>query len=103
MGNIADRRTSSGEITTLVRTVLLVLGLFVLHVRGAGGLARHGGGAPQPAGPADRLRGVHDRRLGGAIGASWGVTIAQVFSALLWGHQLRSALTAHHKDPAVAG
>jgi hypothetical protein len=67
MGNIADRRTSSGEITTLVWTVLLVLGLFVLHVRGGGPI----------------------------------VTIAQVFSALWW-HQLRSALIAHHKDPAVA-
>ena len=40
MGNIADRRTSSGEITTLVWTVLLVLGLFVLHVRGDGSAAR---------------------------------------------------------------
>ena len=39
MGNIADRRTSSGEITTLVWTVLLVLGLFVLHVRGDGSAA----------------------------------------------------------------
>jgi hypothetical protein len=55
------------------------------------------------------MRGIDRRRggsvgavLAGAIGASWGVTIAQVFSALLWWHQLRSALTAHHKDPAVA-
>ena len=40
--------------------------------------------------------------LGGALGASWGVTIAQIFAALLWWHQLRAALTAHHASVAVA-
>ena len=34
--------------------------------------------------------------LGGAMGASWGVTTAQCFSALVWWHQLRSALADHH-------
>jgi O-antigen/teichoic acid export membrane protein len=33
--------------------------------------------------------------LGGAIGTSWGVTAAQGVAAVLWWHQLRSALTEH--------
>jgi O-antigen/teichoic acid export membrane protein len=36
--------------------------------------------------------------LGGALGASWGVTIAQSLSALVWWHYLRRALAAHHAD-----
>lgn len=33
--------------------------------------------------------------LGGALGASWGVTAAQFVAALVWWHQLRSALSEH--------
>ena len=40
--------------------------------------------------------------LGGAVGASWGVTVAQVFAALVWWHQLRSALADHHAVAEVA-
>jgi hypothetical protein len=40
--------------------------------------------------------------LGGAIGASWGVTTAQTFSAMVWWHQLRSALADHHSGTVVA-
>ena len=40
--------------------------------------------------------------LGGALGASWGVTAAQVFAALVWWHQLRSALADHHAVAEVA-
>ena len=39
--------------------------------------------------------------LGGALGASWGVTIAQFLSALVWWHYLRAALAAHHADLPV--
>jgi O-antigen/teichoic acid export membrane protein len=34
--------------------------------------------------------------LGGALGSSWGVTAAVAISALVWWHQLRSALADHH-------
>lgn len=40
--------------------------------------------------------------LGGALGASIGVTIAQTVSALVWWHQLRSALSDHSATLAVA-
>ena len=40
--------------------------------------------------------------LGGALGASWGVTTAQVFAALVWWHQLRAALADHHSVAEVA-
>ena len=40
--------------------------------------------------------------LGGALGTSWGVTIAQIFAALVWWHQLRSALADHHAVVEVA-
>jgi hypothetical protein len=33
---------------------------------------------------------------------SWGVTAAQAFAALVWWHQLRSALANHHAVPEVA-
>lgn len=33
--------------------------------------------------------------LGGALGASWGVTAAQFIAALVWWHQLRSAMLEH--------
>jgi O-antigen/teichoic acid export membrane protein len=38
----------------------------------------------------------------GALGTSWGVTAAQCIAAVIWWHQLRSALAAHHAEPAVA-
>ena len=40
--------------------------------------------------------------LAGALGTSWGVTVAQTFAALVWWHQLRSALANHHAVPAVS-
>ena len=40
--------------------------------------------------------------LGGALGASWGVTTAQVFAAFVWWHQLRAALADHHSVAEVA-
>ena len=40
--------------------------------------------------------------LAGAVGTSWGVTAAQTFAALVWWHQLRSALANHHAVPAVS-
>jgi O-antigen/teichoic acid export membrane protein len=40
--------------------------------------------------------------LAGAVGTSWGVTVAQTFAALVWWHQLRSALANHHAVPAVS-
>jgi hypothetical protein len=40
--------------------------------------------------------------MGGAIGASWGVTAAQCFSAMVWWHQLRSALADHHSGAVAA-
>ena len=40
--------------------------------------------------------------VAGAVGSSWGVTIAECFAALVWWHQLRSALADHHAVPEVA-
>jgi O-antigen/teichoic acid export membrane protein len=40
--------------------------------------------------------------LAGALGTSWGVTVALCFSALVWWHQLRSALDDHHAAEVVA-
>ena len=50
--------------------------------------------------------GIRDRRhsrshFGGAVGTSWGVTIAECFAAFVWWHQLRSALSDHHTLPEV--
>ncbi len=39
--------------------------------------------------------------LAGAVGSSWGVTAAECFAALVWWHQLRSALADHHSVPEV--
>jgi len=39
--------------------------------------------------------GIAGAVLGGAVGTSWGVTAALSISALVWWHQLRSALTEH--------
>ena len=46
--------------------------------------------------------GVTGAVLAGALGASWGVTAAQIFAALVWWYQLRSALADHHAVPEVA-
>jgi O-antigen/teichoic acid export membrane protein len=46
--------------------------------------------------------GVTGAVLAGALGASWGVTVAQIFAALVWWYQLRSALADHHAVPEVA-
>lgn len=40
--------------------------------------------------------------VGGALGSSWGVTIAQSCSALLWWFQLRSALTAYRPVEVIS-
>ena len=39
--------------------------------------------------------------LGGALGASWGVAVALCFSALVWWHQLLSAVTDHDPEAKV--
>jgi O-antigen/teichoic acid export membrane protein len=39
--------------------------------------------------------------VAGAVGSSWGVTIAECFAALVWWYQLRSALADHHSVPEV--
>ena len=41
------------------------------------------------------IGGIGGAVLGGAIGTSWGVAIAVCFSAVVWWHQLRSALVDH--------
>ena len=40
--------------------------------------------------------------VAGALGASWGVTAAQVLAALVWWRQLRLALSDHHAVAEVA-
>jgi len=40
--------------------------------------------------------------LAGAVGTSWGVTIAEFLAALVWWHQLRLALADHHSVPEVS-
>jgi O-antigen/teichoic acid export membrane protein len=39
--------------------------------------------------------------LAGAVGTSWGVTVAECFAVLVWWRQLRSALADHHAVPEV--
>ena len=39
--------------------------------------------------------------VAGAVGSSWGVTIAECFAVLVWWYQLRSALADHHSVPEV--
>jgi O-antigen/teichoic acid export membrane protein len=40
--------------------------------------------------------------LAGAVGTSWGVTIAGFLAVLVWWHQLRLALADHHSVPEVS-
>jgi O-antigen/teichoic acid export membrane protein len=61
------------------------------------GLSRRSLRAQLTASAAYVVAGSAGAILAGAVGASWGVTTALCFSALLWWHQLRSALIDH--DP----
>ena len=65
------------------------------------GVARRSLRAQLTASAAYVLCGAAGAILGGAVGTSWGVTVAQCFAALVWWHQLRSAL-AEHATSAVA-
>jgi len=96
MGNIADRRTSSGEITATSFSTAATAGLRAM------GAARRSLPVQLTASAAYVVGGSVGAVVGGALGASWGVIIAQVFSALLWWHQLRSALHVHHANPEIA-
>jgi O-antigen/teichoic acid export membrane protein len=66
------------------------------------GLARRSLRAQLTAAAAYAILGSVGAILWGALGTSWGVTAAQCISALVWWHQLRSALAAHHAAPVVA-
>jgi O-antigen/teichoic acid export membrane protein len=48
------------------------------------------------------IGGVTGAVLAGALGASWGVTTAQILAALMWWYQLRSALADHHAEAELA-
>jgi O-antigen/teichoic acid export membrane protein len=65
------------------------------------GLARRSLRAQLTASAAYVIGGTAGAILGGALGASWGVTAAQCFSALVWWHQLRSALAGRHSGVAT--
>lgn len=60
------------------------------------GVARRSLRAQLTGSTAYAIGGATGAILGGALGASWGVATAQVFAALVWWHQLRSALADHH-------
>jgi hypothetical protein len=60
------------------------------------GVARRSLRAQLTGSTAYAIGGAVGAVVAGALGASWGVTIAQIFAALVWWHQLRSALAAHH-------
>ncbi|MGH8825062.1 MAG: hypothetical protein ACRDVN_11350 [Jiangellaceae bacterium] len=66
------------------------------------GVARRSLRAQLTASAAYIIGGATGAILGGAVGASWGVTTAQTFSAMVWWHQLRSALADHHSEAVVA-
>jgi O-antigen/teichoic acid export membrane protein len=66
------------------------------------GVARRSLRAQLTGSSAYAICGATGAILGGALGASWGVTTAQVFAALVWWHQLRSALADHHAVVEVA-
>lgn len=68
---------------------------FIAGLR-AMGLARHSLRAQPIASPA-----YVGAILGGALRSSWGLTHAQFFPALVWGHQLCSALADHRSVAAV--
>jgi O-antigen/teichoic acid export membrane protein len=48
------------------------------------------------------IGGIGGAVLAGAVGTSWGVTAALFFSALVWWHQLRSALCDHQLEAEMA-
>ncbi len=66
------------------------------------GVARRSLRAQLTGSTAYAICGATGAILGGALGASWGVATAQVFAALVWWHQLRSALADHHAVAEVA-
>ena len=66
------------------------------------GVARRSLRAQLTASAAYAIGGAGGAIVGGALGSSWGVTIAQCLSALVWWHQLRSALADHHSVAEVA-
>ena len=66
------------------------------------GVARRSLRAQLTGSAAYAVCGAAGALLGGALGASWGVTTAQVFAALVWWHQLRAALADHHSVAEVA-
>jgi O-antigen/teichoic acid export membrane protein len=66
------------------------------------GLARRSLRAQLTASAAYLIAGATGAVLAGAVGTSWGVTVALIFSALVWWHQLRSALAEHHAVAEVA-
>ena len=66
------------------------------------GVARRSLRAQLTASAAYVIGGAGGAIVSGALGSSWGVTAAQCFSALVWWHQLRSALAEHHSVAEVA-
>ena len=66
------------------------------------GVARRSLRAQLAASAAYAIAGSLGAILGGALGSSWGVTAALGFSALVWWHQLRTALSDHHAVAEVA-
>jgi O-antigen/teichoic acid export membrane protein len=66
------------------------------------GVARRSLRAQLAASAAYLVGGAVGAIAAGALGSSWGVTVAVVFSAVVWWHQLRSALTDHHTVVEVA-
>ena len=65
------------------------------------GLARRSLRAQLMGSAAYAIGGAGGAILGGALGTSWGVAAALCFSALVWWHQLRSALADHHSVAVV--
>jgi O-antigen/teichoic acid export membrane protein len=66
------------------------------------GVARRSLRAQLTASAAYAIGGSVGAVFGGALGTSWGVAAAQCFSALVWWHQLRSALADHYSGAGVA-
>ena len=66
------------------------------------GLAHRSLRAQLIASTAYAIGGISGAVLGGAVGTSWGVTIALWFSAVVWWHQLRSALADHQLESEMA-
>ena len=66
------------------------------------GLARRSLRAQLTGSAAYAIGGATGAVVAGALGASWGVTAAQVLAALVWWRQLRLALSDHHDAAAAA-